>query len=439
MSESDVNPLLRRALANTLKNKGLSNPNKKKIVPQGKRLTKKRRDQHKTRKVVISNNNNSLSKMAKKMANETPQPSCLSGMCTISGGGTGASTMKIPEIVITQDNLHLLEVGDLIRFYYGAGFNTRHGVIESITDSSVNLRNVSHDPDWVSPIGEERKMERATPESIPKNRIGNMIKVFKYDTPSGIAEEVHNNLRPSTPENPEETDNLPPSTPENPEEADQTTGGKRKRKKRRTRKKKKRKTKRKKKKRKTRKKKKKRKTKKKRGGMDGEKQPERPSQPQPHWGLAVDGKESKVSQGKANSIRALEERLDPGFLDGRHINIEDLITAPVMGNGSDTDSASELDFEDDPYGNLTFWQRTFQDQKIIYCKNCLDSHNRLRRIRSPSDRHIDATHRWAISQNWQAPSTGYPHWLCPVCRQGDIKQPVTESHKVDVEPMDVDE
>ena len=69
-------------------------------------------------------------------------------------------------------------------------------------------------------------------------------------------------------------------------------------------------------------------------------------------------------------------------------------------------------------------------------------HNRLKTIRAPSDRHVNATKEWAISQNWQAPSTGYPHWLCPVCRQGDIKQPVTESHKVDVDPdlenMDVD-
>ena len=327
-------------------------------------------------------------------------------MCTISGGGTGASTMKIPEIEISGNNLDLLEVGDLIRFYYGAGFNIRHGVIEFISDNEVHLRNVSHE--WNPSMGEESKMVRAKKESIPKDRIGNMIRVFKYDTLPGIAEEVHNNLRPST--------------PENPEEADQTTGGKRKRKKRRTRKKKKRKTKR-----------------KKRGGMDGEKQPERPSQPQPHWGWAVDGNELKISEGRVASMAAFQATVNPGFLDGRHINIEDHITAPVMGNGSDTDSASELDLEDDPYGNLTFWQRTFQDPKIIYCKNCLDSHNRLRRIRSPSDRHIDATKEWAKNQGWQAPSAGYPHWLCPVCRQGDIKQPVTESHKVDVEPMDVDE
>ena len=40
-----------------------------------------------------------------------------------------------------------------------------------------------------------------------------------------------------------------------------------------------------------------------------------------------------------------------------------------------------------------------------------------------------------------APSAG--QWLSGPERQGDIKQPVTESHKVDVEPnlepMDVDE
>merc|ERR1711991_288605 len=206
--------LLRKALENSYKQK-----TKKKIVPQGRKYTRRRR-----------RNPNSIAEMAKRMADETPhQPSsCLSGMCTISGGGTGASTMKIPEIEITQDNLDLLEVGDLIRFYYGAGFDIRHGVIESISDNEVSLRNVSHDPEWVTPMGEERKMERGEPESIPKNRIGNMIKVFKYDTLPGIAEEVHNNLRPSTPENPEEADNLPPSTPENPEEEDQSTGGKRK-------------------------------------------------------------------------------------------------------------------------------------------------------------------------------------------------------------------
>ena len=133
-------------------------------------------------------------------------------------------------------------------------------------------------------------------------------------------------------------------------------------------------------------------------------------------------------------MAAFQATVDPGFLNGRHINIEDHITAPVMGNGSDTDSASELDFEDDPYGNLTFWQRTFQDPKIIYCKNCLDSHNRLKTIRAPSDRHVNATNEWAISQGWQAPSAEHNYWLCPVCRQGDIKHPVTESHKVDVEP-----
>ena len=261
MSESDVNPLLRKALENSYRQK-----TNKKIVPQGRKLRGRTRRK-------LRRNSNSIAEMAKRMADETPQQpsSCLSGMCTISGGGTGASTMKIPEIEITQDNLDLLEVGDLIRFYYGAGFNTRHGVIEFISDNKVHLRNVSHE--WNPSMGEESKMVRAKKESIPKDRIGNMIRVFKYDTPSGIAEEVHNNLRPSTPENPEEADNLPPSTPENPEEG-QTTGGKRKRKKRKTRKKKKRKTKRKK--RKTKRKKRKRKTKtrrKKRGGMDGEKQP----------------------------------------------------------------------------------------------------------------------------------------------------------------------
>ena len=39
MSESDVNPLLRKALKNRLKIKGLSNPNKIK-VPQGRKLSK---------------------------------------------------------------------------------------------------------------------------------------------------------------------------------------------------------------------------------------------------------------------------------------------------------------------------------------------------------------------------------------------------------------
>merc|ERR1711991_899301 len=148
--------LLRKALENSYKQK-----TKKKIVPQGRKYTRRRR-----------RNPNSIAEMAKRMADETPQQpsSCLSGMCTISGGGTGASTMKIPEIEITQDNLDLLEVGDLIRFYYGVGFNIRHGVIESINDDdeSVNLRNVSHDPEWNTRMGEERKMERARPESIPK-------------------------------------------------------------------------------------------------------------------------------------------------------------------------------------------------------------------------------------------------------------------------------
>ena len=126
-----------------------------------------------------------------------------------------------------------------------------------------------------------------------------------------------------------------------------------------------------------------------------------------------------------------------------------------MGYGSDTDSATDdvlLEMENDPHRDLDVFQHTFQDPKWIYCKNCLDSHNRLRRIRAPSDRHINATHEWAISQGWQPPANlgkaaetpiQHDYWLCPVCRQGDTKQGVSPTDVVDRDPapenMDVDE
>ena len=75
MSESDVNPLLRKALENSYTQK-----TNKKIVPQGRKLTGRRT------RIKLRRNPNSIAEMAKKIANEKQPSSCLSGMCTISGG-----------------------------------------------------------------------------------------------------------------------------------------------------------------------------------------------------------------------------------------------------------------------------------------------------------------------------------------------------------------
>tara|TARA_B100001057_G_scaffold501074_1_gene620265 strand:- start:3956 stop:5296 length:1341 start_codon:yes stop_codon:yes gene_type:complete len=446
MSESDVNPLLRKALENSYSQK-----TNKKIVPQGKRLRRKRRDKHKTRKVVISNNNNSLSKMAKKMANETPQPSsCLSGMCTISGGGTGASSdgfsmtdpinyLRINGAPAARQNSLLQEItgdtsdiqkDDVILFYRLVTSNI--GVVKSKEGNMVEIGDIK----TMNLNNMEGPVTNGGVQNI--NTSSDYVSLFKLNINPEIAEIIVEIL-----------------IGDEGKSKSNSGGGRRKIKRRRkkttTRKKKKRKTKRKKKKRKTKRKKRKRKRKtkrKKRGGMDGEKQPERPPQPQPHWGLAADGNESKISEGRVASMAALQATVDLGFLNGRHINILPHTTAPVM-NDSDTDSASELDFEDDPYRNLSFWQRIFQDPKWIYCKNCLDTHLTLKTIYAPSDRHINATHDWAISQNWQPPANlgkavetpiQHDYWLCPVCRQGDTKQGVSPTDVVIEEPkMDVDE
>ena len=159
-------------------------------------------------------------------------------------------------------------------------------------------------------------------------------------------------------------------------------------------------------------------------------------------GLQFDGDESQISEGRVAQMAAFQATVDPGFDGRRHINIEDHTTAPVMGNDSDTDSVTDevlLELDNDPYRGLTIFEQTFRDPKWIYCKNCLDTHNRLRRIRSPSDRHIDATHEWAISQGWQPPANlgkaaetpiQHDYWLCPVCRQGDTKQGVSPNDVV---------
>ena len=89
MSESDVNPLLRKALKNRLKIKGLSNPNKIK-VPQVRKKQKVEEEFF----LIVSN--------SKRKECETPKAFVL--FMNVLYQWNRASTMKIPA-EITQDNL----------------------------------------------------------------------------------------------------------------------------------------------------------------------------------------------------------------------------------------------------------------------------------------------------------------------------------------------